>query len=97
MNIELLFFSILKLDFFQAEKGDSCMLTWKETQMHRLLIDFENQVTYRFIKSKVKDFGKGDSMLVTYVDYYHIAVFFKLLTDKQSSSSASFYMNTSHS
>lgn len=88
---------MLKLDLFQAGKGDSFMLTWNEAQTHRLLIDFGNQGTYRFIKSKVKDFGKGDSMLVTYVDYYHIAVFFKLLTDKQSSSSASFYMNTSHS
>lgn len=87
---------MLKLDLFQAGKGDSFMFTWNEAQTHRLLIDFGNQGTYRFIKSKVKDFGKGDSVLVTHVDYDHIGGFFKWLSDKQSSlsSSASFYINT---
>lgn len=87
---------MLKLDIFQAGKGDSFMLTWNEAQTHRLMIDFGNQGTYRFIKAKVKDFGKGDSVIVTHVDYDHIGGFFKWLSDKQSSlsSSASFYMNT---
>lgn len=87
---------MLKLDLFQAGKGDSFMLTWNEAQTHRLLIDCGNQGTYRFFKSKVKEFGAGDVVIITHVDYDHIGGFFKWLSDKEAvlSSSVKVYMNT---
>ncbi len=75
---------MLKLDCFLAGKGDSFLLTWNEEGPHRLLIDAGNQNTYRFLKSRVQDFGKDDTILVTHVDYDHVGGFFKWLSDKET-------------
>lgn len=87
---------MLKLDCFQAGKGDSFLLSWDEEGPHRLLIDAGNQNTYRFIKTKIQNFGKEDTIIVTHVDYDHVGGFFKWLSDEQYpfSPSAIVYMNT---
>lgn len=87
---------MLRLDCFLAGKGDSFMLSWNEEDPHRLLIDTGNQNTYRFLKSRVQDFGKHDSILVTHVDYDHVGGFFKWLKDKETafSPASKVFMNT---
>lgn len=87
---------MLKLDCFQAGKGDSFLLSWDEEGPHRLLIDAGNKSTYRYIKANIQNFDKEDAIIVTHVDYDHVGGFFKWLSDKQHpfSASAIVYMNT---
>lgn len=88
---------MLKINFYQAGKGDCFLATWNNNDLsHRLIIDFGISGTYRFLSPEVENFSKLDAVLVTHVDYDHIGGFFKWLSDQEQpfNNEVPVYMNT---